>query len=253
MADDPPDPYRIGQVSALPSPEIVPGRDKSTRPLGIVLIDTPHVVRAGIKFLVAAQSDMEVLIDVGTADECLSELQRIRRRTRIAVLVGLGLRGDHDSYWLIRSIRERFPPMPVIACGLDSDEGAISKALFMGADSFVDKNAQPPEFLDAIRRTARGEIVLIGVPESWLGRIADGLERRGGIEDQLLTERELEVLSVATQGLTARQIGNRLGVRERTVTTHLSRIYKKLGAGGRVAAIHRAAQSGLVSVGSSRH
>lgn len=65
-----------------------------------------------------------------------------------------------------------------------------------------------------------------------------------------LTERELEVLSVAAEGLTARQIAERLGVRERTVTTHLARIYRKLGVRSRLAAIRVAAASGLVTVGS---
>jgi DNA-binding CsgD family transcriptional regulator len=58
------------------------------------------------------------------------------------------------------------------------------------------------------------------------------------------------VLIVAAEGLTARQIADRLGLRERTVTTHLGRIYGKLGVGTRVAAIRAAAISGLVSVGS---
>ena len=57
-------------------------------------------------------------------------------------------------------------------------------------------------------------------------------------------------MRVAAEGLTARQIGTRLGVRERTVTTHLARIYGKLGVGSRMAAIRQASRSGLVSVGS---
>jgi len=66
-----------------------------------------------------------------------------------------------------------------------------------------------------------------------------------------LTDREREVLVVAAEGLTARQIATRLGVRERTITTHLARIYGKLGVGSRLAAIRMASQSGLVSVGAS--
>ncbi|MGZ8585795.1 MAG: response regulator transcription factor, partial [Actinomycetota bacterium] len=77
------------------------------------------------------------------------------------------------------------------------------------------------------------------------------LEQRHEIETRL-TEREREILSVAAEGLTAREIGTRLGVRERTVTTHLGHIYGKLGVGTRVGAIRVAAQSGLVSVGASR-
>jgi DNA-binding CsgD family transcriptional regulator len=67
----------------------------------------------------------------------------------------------------------------------------------------------------------------------------------------MLTERERQVLMVAAEGLTARQIADRLGVRERTVTTHLGRIYGKLGVGTRLGAVRAAASSGLVTVGAT--
>ena len=62
-----------------------------------------------------------------------------------------------------------------------------------------------------------------------------------------LTFRERQVLSVASEGLTSREIADRLGVRERTVTTHLSRIYGKLGVRSRVAALRAATTAGLIS------
>ena len=81
-----------------------------------------------------------------------------------------------------------------------------------------------------------------------MGEIAEGIERSRDAEVRL-TEREREVLAIAAQGLTAREMAFRLGVRERTITTHLARIYGKLGVGNRLSAIRLAAQSGLVSVG----
>jgi DNA-binding NarL/FixJ family response regulator len=161
----------------------------------------------------------------------------------------MNLEGERDAHWLIRTIRERFPAIAVLACGARSDPMAISRALFLGADGYVDKNIDPVEFLQTIRQAADGEMVLAGPPNEWVGAIAEGLEQRHEIETRL-TEREREVLSIAAEGLTAREIAGRLGVRERTVTTHLGRIYGKLGVGTRVAAIRVAAQSGLVSVGS---
>ncbi len=84
-----------------------------------------------------------------------------------------------------------------------------------------------------------------------MAEIASGLERRRQAEDRL-THREREVLNVAAEGLTAREIADRLGVRERTVTTHLSRIYGKLGVRTRVAAVRVATLSGLVTADASR-
>ena len=93
--------------------------------------------------------------------------------------------------------------------------------------------------------------MVLAIPvASAVGEIVEGIERRREVEVKL-TDREREVLVVAAEGLTARQIATRLGVRERTITTHLARIYGKLGVGSRLAAIRMASQSGLVSVGAS--
>jgi DNA-binding NarL/FixJ family response regulator len=93
--------------------------------------------------------------------------------------------------------------------------------------------------------------MVLAIPtSSAVGQIVEGIERRREVEVRL-TDREREVLVVAAEGLTARQIATRLGVRERTITTHLARIYGKLGVGSRLAAIRMASQSGLVSVGAS--
>jgi two-component system response regulator DevR len=217
------------------------------QPLGVVVVDSPNLVRAGISMMVSAEPDMEVVFESATADEALECISHLQSRKRAIAVIGLSLSGDHDSYWLIRSIRDHSPNIPILVAGANSDDMAISRALFMGADGFVDKDAEPAAFLDALRRTADGQVVLSGVPETWLGAIADGFERQPPTQSPL-TERELEVLTVASEGLTARQIGQRLGVRERTVTTHLTRIYRKLGAGSRVGAIVAAAQFGLVRV-----
>ena len=214
--------------------------------LGIVLADPLPVVRAGLGMLIEDRPDLEVLGEAGTAAEALEAVARVPRAD--VILVGLGLEGPQDAYWLIRTIRERFPALVVLACGARADAMTISRALFVGADGYVDKNVDPLDFLRALRDAASGEMVLAGPPWELVGVIAEGIERRGESVTRL-TEREREVLTVAAEGLTAREIGERLGVRERTVTTHLGRIYEKLGVGTRVAALRIAATSGLVTVG----
>jgi len=217
------------------------------RRLGVVIVDPLPVVRAGLGLLIDGSEDLEVLSEPGDADEALDSLGRIRR-SRVVVLVGLALGGSQDAAWLIRTIRERFPSHAILALGADADPATISHALFVGADGFVDKNVAPADFLDAIRRSGDRQTVLVGPPMDTVGEIANEIDRRKQIELRL-TEREREVLSVAAEGLTARQIAGRLGVRERTVTTHLGRIYGKLGVGTRLGAIRVAARSGLVTVG----
>jgi DNA-binding NarL/FixJ family response regulator len=226
---------------------VQPVIERRKRRLGVVVVDPLPVVRAGLSLLIEDRPDMEVLAEAGTATDGLDVVSRVRR-SRVVVLVGLGLTGEHDAFWLIRTLRERFPSHAILGCGANSDPTTISRALFMGADGFVDKNIDPVEFLQSLRRAADREMVLASPASGAVAAIAQGIERRRAF-DVRLTEREREVLSVAAEGLTAREIATRLGVRERTVTTHLARIYGKLGVGTRLAAIRLAAQSGLVTVG----
>lgn len=231
-------------MSARPESDATP---RTRRRLGVVVVDPLPVVRAGLTMLIEDRPDMEVLAETGGADEGLEIVSRVRR-TRVVVLVGLGIAGEHDAFWLIRTLRERFPAHAVLGCGANADATTVSRALFMGADGFVDKSIDPVEFLQSLRRAADREMVLAGPASVAVGQIADGIERRRDL-DIRLTQREREVLSVAAEGLTAREIASRLGVRERTVTTHLARIYGKLGVGSRLAAIRLAARAGLVTVG----
>ena len=228
------------------------GRSREQVPprLGVVVVEPLAVVRAGLGKLIGDPPDMQVLAEAGTADECLAAVRRVHR-SRPVVLVGLGLPGERDSLWLIGTLRERYPHATILASGAGADATTISRGLLLGADGYLDKDVDPVEFLEAIRQAARGEAVLAGAPVDWVGSIADGLNRTSHIESRL-TQREQQVLKVAAEGLTSREIARHLGVRERTVTTHLGRIYGKLGVNSRVGAVIQAARSGLVTVGSPK-
>jgi DNA-binding NarL/FixJ family response regulator len=222
-------------------------RGRARSHLGVVVVDPLAVVRAGLGMLIDDQPDMQVLADAGSADECLRVLRRIRR-SRIVFLVGLGLAGEQDSLWLIGTLRERRPLATILLSGAGADARTISRGLLTGADGYLDKDVDPVEFLQEIRRAARGEVVLAGAPVDWMGFLAGGNDSGRPIGSRL-TPREQEVLEVAAQDMTAREIARHLGVRERTVTTHLGRIYGKLGVNSRVGAVIEAARSGLVTVG----
>ena len=214
---------------------------------GVVLVDPLQVVRAGLSLLIDRSPTLELVGEAGTSSEALEVMRSMPRRKHAVVLIGLGLSGEHEAFWLIRAVRTEFPVVCILACGGLADSNTISRALFVGADGYVDKNASPEEFLDGLTRAAEGEVVLVGPREEWISAIADGVERQKEVH-AMLTDREVEVLQIAAEGVTAREIGERLGLRERTITTHLQRIYGKLGVNSRTAAVTTAARSGLVSV-----
>jgi DNA-binding NarL/FixJ family response regulator len=212
--------------------------------IGIVIVEPIGVVRASLHMVFDADPEFDVR---GVAADTVEGLELVRRnggRTRIA-MIGLEFGGEKDALWLIRSIRNAFPHLVVLATGTDLNGGTISKALFVGADGFIHKNSEPERFVEAARRSAAGELVLEGLPRGALGEILDGIGVRA-TPPAMLTERESAVLEAAGEGLTAREIGRRLDMRERTVTTHLNHIYRKLGASGRVAALAAASRLGLI-------
>jgi two-component system response regulator DevR len=229
----------------MPLTEIA--RSPAGQRIGVVVVDPFPVVRAGLASTIDASPGLVVLAQASSADEAVDVVGRLRP-TRAVVLVAMGLAGDKDSYWLIRTLRERFPRHAILGLGANADPHVVSRALFVGADGFVDKNIELDVFLSAIRSAAAEEMVIAGPAAASVGKIAEGIERRRSVGLRL-TKREREVLAVAAEGLTAREIAERLGVRERTVTTHLARIYGKLGVGNRLAALRMAARSGLVSIG----
>ena len=138
----------------------------SKQRLGVIVVDPLPVVRAALALMIDDRPDMEVLAEAGTAEEALEAVRRIRG-SHVSVLISLGLEGEHDSYWLIRTIRDRFPGVSVLACGANADPLSISRALFSGADGFLDKSSDHVEFLQSLRRGSTGEMVLAGPPTEW--------------------------------------------------------------------------------------
>ena len=213
--------------------------------VGVVLAESMTVVRAGLRMLLTSDEGVRILGESSDAIESLATIQRIRAPMPVVVLVGIEMTGQHDAFWLIRTVREACPSMIVIVTGTDLDTVSISRALFVGADGFINTNTDQLRLVSAVRRAASGEIVLEGLPRGALGGIVEGFGTGHG---PVLTDREREVLIAAADGLTARQIARRLGVAERTVTTHLNHIYRKLGARGRVSALSAAAKLGVFDV-----
>ncbi len=229
----------MSSTSILASPLRAPG---ARGRLAVAVVEPLHVICTALALFITKQPDMEVVLEADTADGTLEGLRRIATRSSVIVLISVSLHGERDAFWLMRAIRDAFPSFIVLGMGPEVDEMTISRSLFAGADGFVDKSAMPEEFVDALRRSARHEIVLAGLPPASLGAIAEGIDHQRMMEPPL-TPRERQVIQAAADGLTARQIGRRLGMSERTVTTHLTKIYRKLGVSNRVAALAAAGPS----------
>lgn len=220
--------------------------DEADTTPAVVVVDPLPVPRQALG-LTLRESGFELVAQCDSAAATLRALERLRTGTVIA-LVSITLAGEENAFWLIRAIRDRFPTVRILAHGGKTEPILVSRALFCGADGFLDHSAETERFVAGIHEAARGETVLVGVSPQALGDVVRGVEGHQR-NARLLSPREIEVLQATANGCTAREVARRLGLSERTVTTHLSRIYNKLGTRGR-AAIATASRIGLITIGS---
>lgn len=188
----------------------------------IVLVEDHPVVRLGLRTVIVAQPDMEV---VGEADSVDSALALVRRLTPELVIVPLRLEGELLGVGLCRELKslEKAPRVLIYSSYNSSEEASAS--FLSGADSFVHKGEDSTRLLETIRATVAGRRVWL------LG--AETMDETARLEEIVaqseLTRREQEVLGFMLQRLTNAQIGNELFIELPTVKTHVSNILNKLG------------------------
>ncbi len=190
----------------------------------VFLVDDHEVVRQGVRSLLEAAGDLEV---VGEADSVETGLARILAvRPQVAVLdVRLP---DGNGVELCREIRSRLPEVACLMLTSYTDDEALFEAIIAGAAGYVLKQVRGSELIDAVRRVASGEHLL---DPAVTGRLMRKLSSPTGEDQRLasLTTREREVLDLIGLGLTNRQIGEKMFLAEKTVKNYVSGMLAKLG------------------------
>jgi two-component system NarL family response regulator len=202
----------------------------------VLIVDDHRVVRLGVKAIVEAEADMEV---VGEAADGPSTLAAYDAHRPDIVLLDLRLPGMTGPQ-VIAALRQRDPEAKIIVLtSYDADED-VYRAVQAGARGYLLKGTLPDGVLEAaIRKVHAGQRLL--APEA-AARLADRLTSPS------LTPREVAVLELVAKGKSNKEIGSALSLAEGTVKTHLKRIYEKLGVGDRTEAALLAVQRGIVSL-----
>jgi DNA-binding NarL/FixJ family response regulator len=208
----------------------------------VFLVEPVTVFRGALSRVLEEQPDMRIVGEAESSADALLAI-RLSGSTEIMVVIGLDSDGPGEELQNLRRIKQEFPMIPVLATAPAADNVIISHALYSGADSFVPQDRDITELIDSIRRTADGEAVIATSRRKTTHGTPSGSDGHGA----QLTERELQVLRLAGAGLTARQIARELSVQERTVTTHLQHIYRKLRVSNRVAALRAATRAGILA------
>jgi DNA-binding NarL/FixJ family response regulator len=205
----------------------------------VLLADDHPVVREGLRGMLAAEPDIDVVGEAASGPEAVALAERLRPDV---VLMDLRMPGGDG----VEATRRLAGTTVVVLTTYDSDAD-ILRAVEAGAAGYLLKDTPRAALADSVRAAARGETVLApAVAGRLLGRMrAEPSER--------LSARETEVLALVARGLTNAEIGRRLFLGEATVKTHLLRACGKLGVSGRTAAVTKAIETGaLPSPGQDR-
>ena len=199
--------------------------------IAVFLLDDHEIVRRGVRELLEAGGDMEVVGEAGTAAEAMARIPATR--PQVAVLdVRLP---DGNGVEVCREVRSRHPEVQCLMLTSFSDDEALMDAIMAGAAGYVLKQIRGNDLAEAIRRVARGELLL---DPAVTRRVLDRLRNPEPVDDRLaqLTEQERRILDLIAQGLTNRQIGNEMHLAEKTVKNYVSNLLAKLGMSRRTEA-----------------
>ncbi|MFF7754336.1 response regulator [Streptomyces sp. NPDC007971] len=219
-------------------------------PVTVLLVDDEPLVRAGLRAVLEAQPDIEV---VGEAADGAAVIPLVRqlRPDVIAMDVRMPLLdGIEATRAVLRTVDD--PPKILVVTTFENDE-YVYEALRAGADGFLLKRARPAEIVHAVRLVATGESLLFPASVRQLAaQYGDGggnRAARAALDRARLTEREAEVLRLMTRGLSNAEIADGLVVGTETVKSHVSAVLAKLGARDRTQAVITAYESGFVAPG----
>jgi DNA-binding NarL/FixJ family response regulator len=190
----------------------------------VFLLDDHEVVRRGLRELLEAEDDLEVVGEAGTATEALARIPPTR--PDVAVLdVRLP---DGNGVEVCREVRARHPEIHCLILTSYAEDEALFQAIMAGASGYLLKQVKGTDLVDGVRRVASGQSLLDpSVTAAVLERLRNGPETDDRIAS--LTEQERRILDLVADGLTNRQIAEQVHLAEKTVKNYVSNILSKLG------------------------
>jgi DNA-binding NarL/FixJ family response regulator len=204
----------------------------------IGIVDDHALVREGLRLILGALPDMDV---IGEASDAAAALSMAELLQPDIMLVDLTLDGS-DGVVLVRDLTARHPLIRVIAVTMHHHEETVRQVFLAGAAGYVVKGAASADLIAALRAVANNQHYIHPVVASVV--VVDSL--RWLRQSDRLSPREIEVLRLVTAGHTAVETGRALGISAHTVSRHLSNMASKVGVHGRVALTRYAMEHHLI-------
>jgi len=222
------------------------GDERSERVIRVVLVDRHTMVREGLSHILAAETDIAVVGSAGDSQEALLLTASLQPNV---VILDADL---PDAAGLIVRLTADAPAAGVVILSASDDARQAVTLMCAGARGYLSKQATGQDLIGAVRAVSRGELVLEATAlKAVVGQLAHHTSSMADVRDtpyEILSTRELEVLRLICQGQTDKQIAQALYLSVRTINSHVSHIYAKLGVGTRTEAMHLALECGLVTL-----
>ena len=199
--------------------------------LRILLAEDHQTVREGVKLLVNAQPDMEVVGEAGDGEIAITEAERLAPDVIVMDVSMPNLNGLKAT----KRLRRQMPGIKILTLTRHTDDGYLQQLIGAGANGYVLKQSAPTELINAIRTVAAGNDYL---DPSLTRKVMGGYVNRAaslrGENKGELTDREREVLKLISFGYSNKEIGERLDLSVKTIEAHKANAMRKLGIASRI-------------------
>jgi DNA-binding NarL/FixJ family response regulator len=211
-------------------------------PIRILIADDHVLVRSGLRALLRADPDLEV---VGEAGDGAETVRLAAELSPDLVLLDVSMPGESGIATAER-LKAVHPEIAVLFLTMHEEEGLLHEALRAGAAGYVIKRAEAPELFQAIHAASRGDVYVHPAMTRALLHQPVSTQRRRGAPEPALTPRELDVLRLLVRGNTNRQIASLLGLSTRTIESHRANLMGKLALTSRVELVDYAEEHDLL-------
>jgi DNA-binding NarL/FixJ family response regulator len=211
----------------------------------ILLVEDHPLVGELVRSVCDEMPGFELVAEATSGARALEEMQRVQPTLAI---VDIGL-PDVDGIALARQLAEAERPPSVLMLSAREDPEALLEAMAAGAAGYLAKSAGREQIRDAVERVAAGGRAFTQDQEAAaVGRLASRARSASEASRvaESLTARQRTILGMLALGRSAREIATELGISERSVRSHITMLYRRLGVGNRVEAVRRALSMGLV-------
>lgn len=214
----------------------------------ILIVDDHPFFREGLKSLLAQDATVDLVGEAASGEECLKKAKKLRPDL---VILDISL-PDRSGLEVTREIRKQLPATRVIILSMHLRVDYVTKAFRSGATGYVTKEAAPERLFECIQCVSRGDYFMDpSLHHAVVEKLMAQTEQRAADEESgysALTQREQEILRLLAEGLSAKEVADKLFISQKTVENHRSNIMKKLDLHSVVELVRYAAKFGLIDV-----